>query len=163
MTMADRLAVMNEGRILQVGTPDEVYEAPTSRFSAEFLGSTNMFRGVLEADQSRQFRCPDLEAPLQVQNPMNARAGMQVELSLRPERIQLSYQPPLQQTNCAVGQIEQFAYMGSYTLFYIRLASRRMLAVDLSRMAVRDLGRTPDYGDTVYLSWSPAQLVVLEK
>jgi putrescine transport system ATP-binding protein len=163
MTMADRLAVMNEGRILQVGAPDEVYEAPTSRFAAEFIGSTNLFQGVLAGDGSREFRCADLEAPLQVPNPMNARAGLEVALSLRPERIHLSYQPVPQQANHAVGTIEQFAYLGSYTMFYVRLAGGRMMAVDLSRTAVRALERSPDYGDTVYLSWNPDHLVVLEK
>jgi putrescine transport system ATP-binding protein len=163
MTMADRLAVMNEGRIMQVGTPDQVYEAPTCRFAAEFIGSTNLFHGVLEEDASRRFRCPDLAAPLEVPNPMNARAGMEAELSLRPERIRLSLRPAGQAANCCTGTIEQMAYMGSYTLFYIRLASGRVMAVDLARSAVHALERGPDYGDTVHLSWDAAHLVVLEK
>jgi putrescine transport system ATP-binding protein len=163
MTMADRLAVMNEGRIMQVGTPDEVYESPTCRFAAEFIGSTNLFRGVLAGDESRLFRCADLDVPLQVQNPMNARAGLELQLSLRPERITMSYRPAQQETNHAAGSIEQFAYMGSYTLFYIRLASGRLMAVDLSRSAVRALERSPDYGHQVYLSWGADQLVVLDK
>jgi putrescine transport system ATP-binding protein len=163
MTMADRLAVMDEGRIMQMGTPDEVYEAPTSRFAAEFIGSTNLFQSVLTGDESRLFRCDDLEAPLQVQNPMNARRGLQAQLSLRPERITMSLRPAGQECNWAVGKVEQYAYMGSYTLFYIRLGSGRLIAVDVSRMALRAMERTPDYDDTVYLSWGSDGLVVLEK
>jgi putrescine transport system ATP-binding protein len=163
MTMADRLAVMNEGSIMQVGTPDQVYEAPTCRFAAEFIGSTNLFRGVLAADESRTFQCEDLAQPLQVQNPMNARQGLVARLSLRPERITLSYAAGASDANLAVGRIEQVAYMGSYTLFYVRLDSGRLMTVNMSRMAVRALERTPDYGDTVYLSWGADQLVVLEK
>jgi putrescine transport system ATP-binding protein len=163
MTMADRLAVMNEGCIMQVGTPDQVYEAPTCRFAAEFIGSTNLFRGVLAADGSRAFACADLALPLQVQNPMNARQGMVARLSLRPERITLSYAAGQGDANRAVGRIEQLAYMGSYTLFYVRLDSGRLMTVNVSRMAVRALERTPDYGDTVHLSWGAEQLVVLEK
>jgi putrescine transport system ATP-binding protein len=163
MTMADRLAVMNEGRILQVGTPDEVYEAPTCRFAAEFIGSTNLFEGVLADDESPLFDCKDLQAPLRVHNPMNARRGHKVQLSLRPERIALAHAPATQDCNWAVGTVEQYAYMGSYTLFYVRLPSGRLMEVDVSRTAVRAMERAPDYGHTVYLSWGADQLVVLEK
>jgi len=138
-----------------------VYEAPTSRFAAEFIGSTNLFKAVLAADESALFACDELEAPLQVHNPMNARAGLQAQISLRPERIALSFQQVDQPANWAAGTIEQYAYMGSYTMYYVRLKSGRLMAVDLSRMAVRAMQRSPDYGDTVYLSWAPDQLVVL--
>jgi putrescine transport system ATP-binding protein len=163
MTMADRLAVMSEGQIVQMGTPDEVYEAPTSRFAAEFIGSTNLFRGVLAGDESRLFRCADLEVPLEVPNPMNARGGLEVEISLRPERVTLGARAPLQDSNWAAGVVEQLAYMGSYTIFYVRLQSGRLMAVDVSRMAVRAMERAPDYGDTVYLSWDADCLVVLTR
>jgi putrescine transport system ATP-binding protein len=161
MTMADRLAVMSEGQIVQMGTPDEVYEAPTSRFAAEFIGSTNLFSGVLLGDESRLFQCSDLEAPLQVQNPMNARSGLAVQISLRPERVIMSPLPPGQESNWARGKVEQIAYMGSYTLFYVRLGSGRLMAIDASRMAVCAMERAPSYGETVYLSWGSECLVVL--
>jgi putrescine transport system ATP-binding protein len=163
MTMADRLAVMNEGRFVQVGTPNEVYEAPTSRFAAEFIGSTNLFEASLAGDESRRFNCKDLEVPLQVQNPMNARMNLAVEISLRPERITMTFEPVAQDCNWAVGTIEQYAYMGSYTLYYVRLNSGRLMAVDMSRLAVRALQHAPDYGDTVYLSWGSDHLVVLTR
>jgi putrescine transport system ATP-binding protein len=163
MTMADRLAVMNEGRILQVGRPDEVYEAPTCRFAAEFIGSTNLFAGVLSDDESALFDCADLQVPLRVQNRMNARRGHRVQLSIRPERIGLSHGPAAGDCNWAAGTVEQYAYMGSYTLFYVRLSSGRLMEVDVSRSAVRAMERSPDYGDTVYLSWDADQLVVLER
>lgn len=163
MTMADRIALMDEGRIVQVGRPDEVYESPSCRFAAEFLGTTNLFSGELCADGGRRFSCPDLAAPLEVLNPMNAPAGRGAQLSLRPERIGLSFAPPPGDANQARGTIEQIAYMGSYSLFYVRLPSGRLVAVNLSRTAVRALGRQPDYNDTVHLSWGPDHLVVLER
>ncbi len=163
MTMADRLAVMSEGRIVQVGTPDEVYESPSCRFAAEFIGSTNLFHAVLAGDESALLECRDLEVPLRVHNPMNARKGFAVHLSLRPERISLSYRPSGQDANAAQGRIEQIAYMGSYAVLYVRLAGGRLLAVDMSRMAMRELERIPDYGDTVHLSWGAEHVVVLER
>jgi putrescine transport system ATP-binding protein len=161
MTMADRLAVMSDGRILQTGTPNEVYESPTCRFAAEFIGSTNLFKGVAAGDASGLFHCEDLDAPLQVHDPVNARMNGPAQISLRPERITMSLQRAEQEFNWAVGKVEQYAYMGSYTLYYVRLASGRLMAVDMSRMAVRAMERAPDYGDTVYLSWGPDTLVVL--
>ncbi len=163
MTMADRLAVMSDGRIVQMGTPHQVYETPTSRFAAEFIGSTNLFGGVLDGDESRSFECADLANPLQVPNAMNAKKGMVAQLSLRPERITMSAQKPHKDSNWACGKIEQYAYMGSYTVFHVRLDGGRLMMVDLSRMAVRALDPAPDYGDTVYLSWDADCLVVLTK
>jgi putrescine transport system ATP-binding protein len=163
MTMADRLAVMHEGRIVQVGTPNEVYEAPTCRFAAEFIGSTNLFEGSLADDGARLFNCRDLDVPLQVLNPTKARKNCAVHISLRPERINLALAPVDQPYNWCAGTIDQYAYMGSYTLYYVRLRSGRLMAVDMSRLAVRALQRAPDYGDTVYLSWGPDHLVVLDQ
>ena len=163
MTMADRLAVMNDGHIVQVGTPNEVYEAPTSRFAAEFIGSTNLFEASLASDESRLFHCRDLEVPLQAHNPINARMNPAVQISLRPERITMTFEPVDQPANWAVGTIDQYAYMGSYTLYYVRLKSGRVMAVDMSRLAVRALPRPPDYGDKVYLSWGSDHLVVLSR
>jgi putrescine transport system ATP-binding protein len=163
MTMADRLAVMNEGSIVQLGTPSEVYEAPTSRFAAEFIGSTNLFEASLAGDESRLFNCKDLQVPLQVHNPMDARRNLALQISLRPERIAMSFEPVDQPYNWAVGTIDQYAYMGSYTLYYVRLKSGRVMAVDMSQLAVRALPRAPDYGETVYLSWGSDHLVVLSR
>jgi putrescine transport system ATP-binding protein len=154
---------MNEGRIVQVGTPDQVYEAPTSRFAAEFIGSTNLLEGVLQRNGARLFTCADLEVPLQVPDSVSARTNRIVQISLRPERIALSFERVDQPANWAVGTIDQYAYMGSYTLYYVRLKSGRLMAVDMSRLAVRALERAPDYGDTVYLRWGPDHLVVLDQ
>jgi putrescine transport system ATP-binding protein len=94
---------------------------------------------------------------------MNAPAKFEAQISLRPERITMSLNPVGQATNWALGVVEQYAYMGSYTLYYIRLKSGRLMEVDMSRLAVRAMQRPPDYGDTVYLSWGSDTLVVLGK
>jgi putrescine transport system ATP-binding protein len=73
----------------------------------------------------------------------------------------MSLRPAEQEFNRAVGKVEQYAYMGSYTLYYIRLGSGRLIAVDVSRMVVQAMERAPDYGDIVYLSWGADTLVVL--
>lgn len=166
MTMADRLAVMSAGRIVQMGTPEEVYEAPRTRFAAEFIGSTNLFDGTLADAGTARVLCADLPLPLSLaQVPPGAAAGAPVGVSLRPERIALSYEPLAgEAANAARAIVEQIAYMGSYTVFRLRLdhPRGRTLAVSLGRAELNRLPRRPDYDDAVTLRWSPDALVVLQ-
>ena len=165
MTMADRLAVMSEGVIVQLGTPENVYEAPSTRFAAEFIGSTNVFTGTLAQDGGSALHCGELEQPLELGFAMaNARQGHAVQVSIRPERIRLSLpasdaQAPA--TNSALGVVEQIGYMGSYTLYYLRLPSGRVVMVHVPREILVAFEHEPDYGDILQLRWSVRSLVVL--
>jgi putrescine transport system ATP-binding protein len=169
MTMADRLAVMSEGVIVQLGTPENVYEAPSTRFSAEFIGSTNVFTGKLADDGGAELNCEDLQQPLQLPFAMtNARKGREVTVSIRPERIRLAMQKPqvaaghdLATFNTASGSVEQIGYMGSYTLYYVRLVTGRLIIVNMPREVMVAFERAPDYGDAVILEWSVRSLVAL--
>ena len=169
MTMADRLAVMSEGCIMQLGTPENVYEAPTSRFSAEFIGSTNVFSGELAEDGSSVVLSTDLENPLELSYAMsNARKGHAVTVSIRPERVRLSipdseHAPAIQADtrNAAIGTVEQIGYMGSYTLYYVRLPSGRLIIANVPREVMVGFEKSPDYGDRVALHWSVRSLVAL--
>lgn len=161
MTMADRLAVMTEGQLVQVGTPSEVYEFPNSRFSAEFIGSTNMFDGTLAADDSNLMHSLELESPLQLLHNINGIAGKALSISIRPEQIAISQQPSSKPCNIATGIVDQIAYMGSYSLFYVRLTGGKLIVVSVSRLVTQLMEKIPSYDDTVYLSWEPMSCVVL--
>jgi len=164
MTMADRLAVMSQGRIVQMGTPEQVYEAPSSRFAAEFIGSTNIFNGEVAAEGSDRIDCAELALPLRLPHAMNARGGAPVTLSVRPERIGVALHDAaagLPPDNAAVGIVEQIGYMGSYTLYYVRLPSEAVVVANVPRGVLMEMDRTPDYGDAVALRWSPRSMVVL--
>ena len=166
MTMADRLAVMSKGVIVQVGSPENVYEAPSNQFSAEFIGSTNVFSGELTEDGGAEIRCAELAAPLQLPFAMsNARAGHVLRISVRPERIRLTMPPPAAdaavRSNCASGAVEQIGYMGSYTLYYVRLPSGRVVIVNVPREIMAGFAQVPDYDDVVQLEWSGRSMVVL--
>ena len=169
MTMADRLAVMSEGCIMQLGTPENVYEAPTSRFSAEFIGSTNVFSGELAEDGGSVVHSGDLQNPLELSYAMsNARKGHAVTVSIRPERVRLSVpgngDAASGQTgarNSATGKVEQIGYMGSYTLYYVRLPSGRLIIANVPREVMVAFDKAPDYEDTVLLQWSVRSLVAL--
>ena len=165
MTMADRLAVMSEGAIVQLGTPENVYEAPSTRFAAEFIGSTNVFTGTLAQDGGSALHCGELEQPLELGFAMaNARQGHAVQVSIRPERIRLSLpanDAAAPANNSALGVVEQIGYMGSYTLYYLRLPSGRVVMVHVPREILVAFDHEPDYGDILQLRWSVRSLVVL--
>jgi putrescine transport system ATP-binding protein len=161
MTMADRLAVMTEGKLVQVGTPSEVYEFPNSRFTAEFIGSTNMFEGTLAAEDSNLMLSPMLESPLQLLHNINGNAGKPLCVSIRPEQIAISLKQTSKNNNVATGVVEQIAYMGSYSLFYVRLPSGKLILASVSRLVTQRMGKMPSYDDTVYLSWEAMSCVLL--
>ncbi len=164
MTMADRIAVMSSGKIAQIGTPNDVYEFPNSRFSAEFIGSTNMFEGELTDDDSDLVHCGYLETPLQTRHPNNLPKGAAMTISVRPERIKLQLQKPERAvSNTTRGTVEQIAYMGSYTLYYVRCSSGKIIEVNVSRQVLGQLERAPDYYEEVWLSWDLDSGVVLAK
>ena len=164
MTMADRLAVMSEGRIVQIGSPEQVYETPAMQFSAEFIGSTNVFAGVL-SDRRGQVVCADFEAPLDLgEMEQSAKIGQALRVSVRPERIRMQLAAPdikAPPVNAALGTVAQIGYMGSYTLFYVTLVSGRTLVVNVPREVMMGFERAPDYDDTVLVQWSSRSMVRL--
>ncbi len=163
MTMADRIAVMSAGKIAQIGTPNDVYEFPGSRFAAEFIGSTNLFEGKLQDNDSDLVICPYLEQPLQTRHRNNLPQDANLTLSVRPERIRLHLDPVGGSSNWTNGRIEQIAYMGSYTLFYVRNAAGKVIEVNVPRQVLGQLERAPNYDDQVWLSWDLDSGVVLTK
>ena len=162
MTMADRVAVMSEGNIMQIGSPAEVYEFPNCRFSAEFIGSTNMFEGHVVEDQPDHIfvETPDLARRMYISHGITGPLGMAVSVSVRPERVSLSRTQPTTDYNWAPGVIADMAYMGSYTLFHVKLTSSKVIVANLSSSQLIELG-SPAYNDDVFVSWAPTSGVVL--
>jgi ABC-type Fe3+/spermidine/putrescine transport system ATPase subunit len=122
--MADHLAVMEAGRVLQVGSPAEIYERPTTRFVANFIGETNCFRGrVLGCQQ--EVLCAQLpHAVLQACADPQARVnpGDAVTIAVRPEKIVLSHTPLPGHHNCLPGVVEEAIYLGADTRYVVRLS-----------------------------------------
>ncbi|RKT99513.1 polyamine ABC transporter ATP-binding protein [Burkholderia sp. Nafp2/4-1b] len=162
MTMANRLAVMSEGQIVQIGTPNEVYEYPNSRFSAEFIGSTNLFDGVTVEDEPDYvyIESPELPSRLYVSHGITGPLGMPVTVSVRPERIALTRKPPEGAFNWARGRITNVAYMGGYSLYHVKLDAGKTVIANVSSLAITELD-TPSLGDEIYVRWSATAGVVL--
>ncbi|RQR40921.1 polyamine ABC transporter ATP-binding protein [Burkholderia sp. Bp8994] len=162
MTMANRLAVMSEGQIVQIGSPNEVYEYPNSRFSAEFIGSTNLFEGVTVEDEPDYvyIESPELPSRLYVSHGITGPLGMPVTVSVRPERIALTRKPPEGAFNWAHGKITNVAYMGGYSLYHVKLDAGKTVIANVSSLAISELD-TPALGDEIYVRWSATAGVVL--
>ncbi|MCC8405459.1 polyamine ABC transporter ATP-binding protein [Paraburkholderia sp. MMS20-SJTN17] len=162
MTMADRLAVMSEGQIVQLGTPHEVYEYPNSRFSAEFIGSTNLFEGhTIEDEPDHVFiETPDLPSPLHVNHGITGPLGMPVTISVRPERIALTRKPPEGAYNWGKGVVTNIAYMGGYSLYHVKLDGGKTVIANVTSLALTEI-EPPTWGDEVYVRWSASAGVVL--
>ncbi|NIF79195.1 polyamine ABC transporter ATP-binding protein [Paraburkholderia sp. Cy-641] len=162
MTMASRLAVMSEGQIVQLGTPHEVYEYPNSRFSAEFIGSTNLFDGHTVEDEADHvfIETPDLPCQLHVNHGITGPLGMPVTISVRPERIALTRKPPEGAHNWGKGVVTNIAYMGGYSLYHVKLEGGKTVIANVTSLALTEI-EPPTWGDEVYVRWSASAGVVL--
>ncbi|WP_193556628.1 putrescine ABC transporter ATP-binding subunit PotG [Erwinia persicina] len=162
MTMAGRIAIMNRGKFVQMGEPEEIYEHPTTRFSAEFIGSVNLFEGLLRdrQDDGLIIDCPGLIHPLKVASDVSVVDGVPVSVALRPEKVMLCEAVPADGCNFAVGEVVHIAYLGDLSIYHVRLRSGQMISAQLQN-AYRFRKDTPTWGDEVRLCWVADSCVVL--
>jgi putrescine transport system ATP-binding protein len=130
MTMADRIAVMDHGEVLQVDPPSTLYESPASRFVASFIGSVNLFEGVARsADGALEI---DADDGLRIRTALPAQDldGQRVAFAIRPEKIGISATPPPDTSRNAVeGEVWDIAYYGDITIYHLRLNNGRIVKV----------------------------------
>ncbi|MFP1884758.1 putrescine ABC transporter ATP-binding subunit PotG [Lonsdalea quercina] len=162
MTMAGRIAIMNRGKFVQIGEPEEIYENPTTRFSAEFIGSVNMFEGLLQERQDDAFilQSPGLVHLLKVASDVSVVDGLPVSIALRPEKIMLCENEPEDGCNFAVGEVVHIAYLGDLSIYHVRLKSGQVLSAQLQNV-YRYRKNAPTWGDEVRLCWDADSCVVL--
>jgi putrescine transport system ATP-binding protein len=164
MTMASRIAVMSEGRLLQVGAPAEVYETPANRFVADFIGSVNLMDGSVIADEPDHVivRCADCTQFIgkRVGHGITGTLGMTVSLALRPEKIRISREAPAaSEFNRAHGTVKDLSYFGSFTVYHLQLASGAVLKINAGNTDRH--GALLGVGDAAWASWSANAQVVL--
>lgn len=162
MTMAHRMAVMSEGQIVQCGPPQEVYDFPSSRFVASFVGSTNLFTGAITVDEADhvQIESEQLNRPLYVNHGVSEPLGMEVHVSIRPERIRVHREQPEGDYNWSHGMVSHMAWMGSYALYHIRLDSGMQVEASVPRLTMAQID-APAVGEEVYIDWSGDSATVL--
>ena len=166
LTVADTMAIMNpDGQIEQVGTPKEIYEFPASTFVAQFVGSTNIFKGVLRINDSKQAIEIEEFGTFEVIVPKMkdwAQDGTIIFMSLRPEKIDISKVPLEGFSNGTQGIVASIVYHGRSTQYNVRLRNGQVIQV-FEQNEEHFPKEIIDYDDQVYLYWQKENVVLLEK
>lgn len=162
MTMSTRIGVMEEGRIRQIGVPHDVYEFPNSRSVAEFIGSINIFEGVVREDEPDHVLVDSETAGCQLYITHSAAVpvGSQVAVAVRPEKVMISKTPPKDKRNCTKGIVRDIAYLGDISIYYVELPSGKMIQAalpNLLRLSERDV----TWEDEIYAFWRAENGVIL--
>jgi putrescine transport system ATP-binding protein len=163
MTVSTRIAIMDRGRTVQVGTPGEIYEYPNSLYVAQFLGEVNTFEGhVVEAGKDHVIvHSPEGGCDIFADRGINAVPGQEVYAAIRPEKIEIAKTPPDDTLfNCMTGTVYDIGYLGSLSVYHVRLESGskvKVTAANRSRLVERPI----TWEDRVWLSWSRAASVIL--
>ncbi len=173
LAIATRCAVMHRGLLAQVATPADLYEFPNSRFVADFVGSVNMFEGVLDKDEQDHaiVRAPELAAPVYLDHGVTGAKGSTVWVALRPEKIEMhkraegssamKMEDAPAGSNVVAGVIKDIVYLGSETIFEVELEGGRRVKTfrsNLTRYDQEDF----TWDEPVWLAWhacSPAVLL----
>jgi putrescine transport system ATP-binding protein len=161
MTLATRIGVMEAGRIVQIGTPKDIYEYPNCKYVAEFIGNINVFQGQMIEDEPDHVRIatPEMEGTIYVNHGVSAASDAVVWAAVRPEKIQLSIEPPQQQDNVTRGVVKEIAYMGDMSIYLVQLSTGKMM-----RVTQPNAYRHADditWDQQVYLHWHASSPVVL--
>ena len=164
MTLSTRIGLMNHGEIVQVGTPSEIYEYPSSRFVSEFIGSVTMFEGKLIEDEPSYVRIEtdDLEVPIYVDHGVSSAPGATVWAAIRPEKIQISREKPADSDNWGSGIVRDIAYMGDVSIYLIRLDSGKIVRVTQPNI-YRHAEDRVTWDERVYVHWHATSPVVVTK
>jgi putrescine transport system ATP-binding protein len=158
MTVSDRIAVMDKGVIMQVATPAEIYEAPNSRYVADFIGDINLFEGTVSSTESAlgapgavRIDCDGITVA--VEQECQAVKGDRVTFAIRPEKVRISPdQPSDTSVNAVYGEVWDIGYLGDFSVFLVKLADDRIVRAAQANVS-RLVDRPITFGDMVWLTW----------
>jgi len=162
MTLSGRMAVMDKGQFQQIGTPKEIYEFPTNRFVADFIGTINTFEGIVTVIGDEEIKVYSDEAGdvLTALGRQLVEVGQTIEVAIRAEKIFVSKDKPDNDDVCIEGVVDDLGYLGNRSLYRIKLASGKIVQVS-SQNRRRSVTRFLEWDDKVWLSWTPRSAVVL--
>jgi spermidine/putrescine transport system ATP-binding protein len=163
MTMSDQIAVMRDGRIEQIGAPEDVYENPATEFVAGFLGASNLLDGTV-GQRDGELATIELASGEKVRVPAERLNGTRdrVRVGVRPEKIRLSggERPPVGGDNAIEGTVLVSTFVGVSNVFTVETRAGQQLTVYAQNLGTSD-DRPPDSGDRVVLSWHPEHTFVV--
>lgn len=156
MSLSDRIAVMNKGKIEQIGTPTEIYESPVTSFVAAFIGDTNFLLGQVKELVDSDYCQTSIDGFGDVicYNEKKLRAGQNVSLSLRPEKFRLfqNRPDPIASHNFVRGKVEDISYLGSQTKYWVRVNEYRIAVIQQHGRCMLDQ-KPVRWEDEVWLGW----------
>jgi putrescine transport system ATP-binding protein len=164
MTVADRIAVMDRGEIVQVAAPSEIYERPKSRWVAGFIGDINLIEGgVIEANGAGAVIEDGGGRRFQVAEADGVAVGAKVAIALRPEKLRIAAAASATEDGNAVrGRVWDIGYLGDKSVYKIRLADGTQMKASVANVT-RIVERPITWDDEVLLSWSPSAAVLLTR
>lgn len=165
MAMADCMAVMKDGKVFQIGTPQEIYEYPNSRFVAEFVDSINLFEGKIckKPNSKKHVGLSIAETDKIIMSYCeNAVVGETVWLGLRPEELDIDTKPAPKSENQVIGRIIDIGFLGQKIVYHIELSENKFVHVTVP---TSERSKNPGFvlGNTVYLSWYHSDGVIIRK
>ena len=173
LSVSDRIAVMDQGDVLQVGTPHEIYESPRTNFVARFIGETNLFDakviGVEKMNRDWVEYMAELEIPelgrIKVTTVDEVKVGQTVSFTIRPEKIVISKERPTSKRsdiNLFQGMVDEPVYSGFQTKFYVKVVDGPLVRVIKQHANYSDEGPSIKWKDSVFLSWTADDGYVVE-
>jgi putrescine transport system ATP-binding protein len=162
MTVADRIAVMDRGRLIQVAPPQEIYERPNSRWVADFIGEVNLIEGrVIDVGASGTVVASATAGRLRALSRADAKPGDVVWVALRPEKVRIAQEAPGRtEENCVAGEVTDIGYLGDLSIYNVRLDSGTMMKTAIANVT-RMLERPIAWDERVWLTWAPEAAMVL--
>jgi len=157
MTVADRIGVMDRGRLMQVAPPAEIYELPNSRWVADFIGDVNLFEGRLGDDGVSVEGTA--AGRLRVAGKARAEPGTMVWAAVRPEKVRVTREPPSGADNCVAGTVADIGYLGEISVYKLRIRDGSLVKAAIANVGGR-AERAVTFDEQVWLSW-PAEAVIM--
>ena len=153
LSLSDRIAVMNQGKIEQVGTPSQIYERPCTSFVADFIGDTNLFSGEIVAVDSSNIKISTkmgLSIVISRAEDTPSELSQAVVVSVRPEKIQLSLYPPNLPTNSFEGRLINVMYLGTHVNYVVELTN----GLSINVLQPNTFGVLADRDTPIYAWWA---------
>jgi spermidine/putrescine transport system ATP-binding protein len=164
LTMSDRIAVMSQGKVLQMGPAVEIYERPTSRFVADFIGESNFLDGKVKSVKGQEavVSIAGWETDLVGLNTSNKKAGDEVAVCIRPEKVRIS-EATENAANCIEGVVTTSTYIGSDTHIYVDVRGRRIKVWEQNRTSRLDPSEFWRVGETAWITLEPENTLVISR
>ncbi|MBD2299129.1 MULTISPECIES: ABC transporter ATP-binding protein [Nostocales] len=162
LSLSDRIAVMNQGKIEQIGTPSEIYEHPQTAFVADFIGDTNLFSGeiaAVEAECIQVLTKTGLKIIVTRYEDTPIELSQSVVVSVRPEKIQLSIYPPNLPTNCFEGRLVNVMYLGTHVTYVVELTN----GININVLQPNTFGNLPDRDTPIYVLWAESDCLAISQ